>query len=615
MTDIASSPAAVRGLIDRLLSPFTPGWRGPALAALVVLVSALPGLIALPPLDRDESRFAQATAQMLETGDYVNIKYQDAPRDKKPVGIHWLQAAAVSLTSSAEARAIQPYRLPSLLGAMIAAAACAWGASAFMGSRRGALAGALLGASILLSSEAFIAKTDALLCGAVTLSMAALARLYLAARRGEPLRTSLKFLFWLGQAVALIDKGPIGPMVAALTLLSLWAMDRDLKWAAKLGWIWGLGLVLLIVGPWAAAITVSTDGKFWGAAVGGDLAPKLKGGHEGHAAPFGLHMLLTPILFFPATALLPAALVTLWQRRAEPLVRFAACWLIPSWLVFEITPTKLVHYTLPTYGALAWLMAAALEKARSGAPGLGPIVRWTGAGLSTLVGLAFAVVAISGEQKYGSAPGMAGAGLTAIVALAAGLTGAFAVLSLGGNKRPSTGAQWAALSGAVVLGAATHMLLSGLVAPGLAPLWTSHRLAQMVAADHLDPRDGVTQGPVVVAGFAEPSLVFQLGTQTFLGDAEDAVQGLSEGQPALVESRQNAQFRQVLAERKVAADPVDQLSGLNYSSGKAVSLTLWRARDPAPPKPAAPTAPINPDAKENPDLKAPTPQTSGSKAP
>ena len=47
--------------LDRLVA----GWRGPLLAALLALVAGLPGLLLLPPLDRDESRFAQATAQML----------------------------------------------------------------------------------------------------------------------------------------------------------------------------------------------------------------------------------------------------------------------------------------------------------------------------------------------------------------------------------------------------------------------------------------------------------------------------------------------------------------------------------------------------------------------
>ena len=78
--------------LDRM---FSGGWRGPLFAALVALAAALPGLIAMPVLDRDEARFAEATAQMLETGDFVSINFQDAPRYKKPVGIHWLQALAV----------------------------------------------------------------------------------------------------------------------------------------------------------------------------------------------------------------------------------------------------------------------------------------------------------------------------------------------------------------------------------------------------------------------------------------------------------------------------------------------------------------------------------------
>src|ERR1700760_1465672 len=108
--------------LDELIARASRGWRGPALAAFVALVAGLPGLLAVPPLDRDESRFAQATAQMLEDGDFVVIRFQDAPRFKKPVGIHWLQALSVKAFSKPEARKIWAYRLPSLLGAMLAAA-------------------------------------------------------------------------------------------------------------------------------------------------------------------------------------------------------------------------------------------------------------------------------------------------------------------------------------------------------------------------------------------------------------------------------------------------------------------------------------------------------------
>src|SRR5471030_918189 len=171
-------------------------WRGPLIAAALALMAALPGLLALPPLDRDEARFAQASAQMLESGDFVSIRFQGAPRFKKPVGIYWLQAAAVQAVSHVEDRRIWAWRIPSLLGAMLAAAACAWGAAAFLKPGGALLAGAMLGASFMLSTEAAIAATDAVLAGAVTLAMAALARLYLAAREGPPAGWRTRILFW-----------------------------------------------------------------------------------------------------------------------------------------------------------------------------------------------------------------------------------------------------------------------------------------------------------------------------------------------------------------------------------------------------------------------------------
>src|ERR671938_1708358 len=91
------------------------GIRPIALLCLLCLVLYMPGLAAIPPLDRDEARFAQATRQMLETGDFIRIRFQEEARHKKPIGIHWLQAAFVGVLSDAENTSLVPYRLPSLL--------------------------------------------------------------------------------------------------------------------------------------------------------------------------------------------------------------------------------------------------------------------------------------------------------------------------------------------------------------------------------------------------------------------------------------------------------------------------------------------------------------------
>ena len=96
--------------------------RSIAFLLLCGLLYFLPGFVNIPPIDRDETRFAQATKQMVETGDFVDIRFQDDVRYKKPVGIYWLQSAVVQSASKlglprAQVR-IWLYRVPSLIGAI-----------------------------------------------------------------------------------------------------------------------------------------------------------------------------------------------------------------------------------------------------------------------------------------------------------------------------------------------------------------------------------------------------------------------------------------------------------------------------------------------------------------
>src|SRR5579863_8855813 len=162
------------------------GARPYAMLAGLCLMLYLPGIAAIPPLDRDEARFAQATRQMLETGDFLHIRFQDQARNQKPAGIYWLQAAAVAAFSTPASTAIWPYRLPSLVGAGLAAMlVLAFGSPLFgaaadpVAARRVAISGAVLLAGALgVVAEAHIAKTDAVLLAAVTAGQGALGVAY-----------------------------------------------------------------------------------------------------------------------------------------------------------------------------------------------------------------------------------------------------------------------------------------------------------------------------------------------------------------------------------------------------------------------------------------------------
>src|SRR6185437_51329 len=137
------------------LIDFATGSHARAVALLVLcgLLLYLPGFFTIPPIDRDEARFAQATKQMVETSDFVDIRFQDDVRYKKPVGIYWLQAAVVE-TASALGLPRAPlriwlYRIPSLVGAIGAVLLTYWTALAFV-TRRGAVLAALIMCSSVL---------------------------------------------------------------------------------------------------------------------------------------------------------------------------------------------------------------------------------------------------------------------------------------------------------------------------------------------------------------------------------------------------------------------------------------------------------------------------------
>ena len=113
--------------------------------------------------------------------------------------------------------------------------------------------------------------------------------------------------------------------------------------------------------PWFVAIVVKSGGSFFAQSVGEDMLAKVIGGQESHGAPPGFYFLLFWVTFWPGSVLAGLAAPRVWQARREPGARFLLAWLMPSWLVFEAVITKLPHYVLPLYPAIAILIAGILE--------------------------------------------------------------------------------------------------------------------------------------------------------------------------------------------------------------------------------------------------------------
>lgn len=329
-------------------------WALPLLLAALVM----PGLIWLPPIDRDEARFMQATKQMVERGDYGRIVFQDQPRDKKPIGAHWAQAAAVKVVAAGATATPWPYRLPSLAGAMVAALATAWAARG-VHPAAGLGAGVVLATMPLVLAEAHLAKADALLLGLSAIVFAGLLAAY--ARPPErALGWSLIAAAWLALGAGVLVKGPILPAVVGLAVVTLGVADRSLAWLARLKPLIGVPLMLAVLAAWPLVAGPTEVLRFAAAAVSQDFWPKLAGGMEGHGAPPGAHALAAALTLWPWSLAVPAAAAFAWRRRREAAVRLALAWIVPFWLALELVPTKLPHYPLPVLPALAVVMALAL---------------------------------------------------------------------------------------------------------------------------------------------------------------------------------------------------------------------------------------------------------------
>ncbi len=557
------------------------GLRPYLLLSALCLCLYLPGLASLPATDRDEGRHVQATKQMLETGDLIDMRLQEAPYYKKPIGRQWLQGIAVTLTGALTGglagddhrTEVWAYRIPSVVGAW-AAVLLTFALGTRLFDRRTALLGAaLLGGSLILVVEAHLATHDALLLATVVAAQTVLARLYMTARAGPEgddspagLPLAVAMVFWVAIACGILVKGPIAPFVVLLTGLALVLADRDRHWLGGLRPRLGLPLMLALVLPWFIAIGVVSDGDFYRESLGIDLGAKLVSGQESHGAPPGYFALLMLLTFWPGSLYAWPALWQAVRNRIVPGDRFCLAWLVPAWIVFEAVPTKLPHYTLPLYPALALLTAAAVLTL-AGERRVDFRALWV-KGLQVLwalPGLALAVAAVAGPIWLGDGPTA-----WSLIPATAGLATAAAGLWLAWHGRALQATLAALALGSVTMIATIHWIL-----PRLDTVWVSREIATTLA-DVAPDRDG----PVAIAGYAEPSAVFLLGTDTLLADSgADAARHLAahSGAVAVIDERQEESFQAALAADDLRVETLAEIRGLNYSNGRRLRLTVYRA--------------------------------------
>ncbi|GAN95653.1 glycosyl transferase [Komagataeibacter europaeus NBRC 3261] len=543
------------------------------LVALSVFILFLPGRASLPPLDRDEPRYMEATAQMLHSGNYVDVRFLDQPRYLQPAGIYWLEATAVRLTGMQDAHAVWPYRIPSLLAVTASAVLTAWIGAALFGPMCGLLGAALLAVSVLMTAEGRMATIDTTLLLFVLLAQCGLLRAYLDRERDLATPLAAALLYWTALGCGLMLKGPVILIPGFGTPLALALVERRIDWWKRLRPAWGWLVMLAIVLPWCVAIGVISHGDFFSRAVGRNFLGKVASGQETHGLPPGYHLAVFAIAFWPGSVFAAMSLPFVWERRFQPHVRYLLCWIVPHWLVFEAIATKLPHYVLPTYPAIAILTAAAIVSFPTDWEW--PRAIW-GRSLLAAYGLIWftigSVLAFAGPVLLWRMEGMVSPAAMLVPA------GALPLLGLSGYMilhRDALRAAMAAVAAAIII----HVGLFTTVIPRLQTIWLSPRLAAMVDAHRPCARTIVAS-----TSDSEPSLVFLLGQETRLINATAAADFLQQNPKcgmALVGARDLGAFSARIMENGLDVHELGQQTGLNYSTGKHLEIGLYAVVPPA----------------------------------
>lgn len=365
--------------------------RVASLLFLVAFLLHFLGNWTLPLCDRDEPRFAEASREMLQRGDWIVPWFNNNPRYDKPPLIYWFQATAYRWFGESEMSA----RLPSALAAALTAVAIFGFGRRLRNQTTGLWAAIFFSTCLQTIVHARLAVADMLMILFFTLATWCAWELGRpAGSESAPRRPHLGWWvgFCLSLALAFLAKGPIGllpilfPFLTAQRRAAL-AGIRPTRTAL---------IVLALVALWGVPALLQTHGEFWKIGMGKHVYQRSVAVLEGHGASNLLAYLATVPLyfvtvfgsFFPWSIWLVWLVRRLWSRRTTFNFdeAFLSYGILVVFIIFSLVRTKLPHYTLPAFPLLCLLLASEFQNANRS---LAPLKRWATGMVALVMVLAF----------------------------------------------------------------------------------------------------------------------------------------------------------------------------------------------------------------------------------
>src|SRR6266478_4463480 len=335
------------------------------------------GTWSIPLIDRDEPRFAEASREIIERGDYIVPHFNNQLRLDKTPPAYLAQVASHRIFGESDFAT----RFPSAVAAaLVALAILAWG-SRIGGEGVGWWAAIIFTLSLQTFVHAKAAVADMWLVLFMTTAHWSAYELVRDRLWPTDQASTLKHqtLFWwfvlyLSLALGFLAKGPIA-WTPLLTLAAMKLLVGDVELAKRCKFVRGILLMLAIVALWGVPALIQTDGGFLRIGIGRHVVGRSFGAMEGHGAnSLGVYLLLLPFYFvtifasfFPWSIKLPSLTRKLWRSRDKSRLRasgydgrvdiYLLCGIGIIFVIFSLIKTKLPHYTLPAFPLLSLLLA------------------------------------------------------------------------------------------------------------------------------------------------------------------------------------------------------------------------------------------------------------------
>jgi len=465
--------------------------REGVLIGLLALTLNLIGNGRMSLWDRDEPRYAGATREMRQSGDWVHPTFNAEPRYHKPILIYWLMLAGTAIGGDTPFGA----RLVSALMGTSTVVLMWWWGRRVLGDRVGRLGALVLTTMPLMVAESKLATTDATLTFFFVGCQIALWELWQRPSRGAAA------VFWALLGLAVLTKSPAAPVLLVASAITAWICGgpNPLTYLSRLRWRWGPLLFAAIVVPWNVAIFLRSHGEYFNVAIGFHVIKRATRQLEEHGGFPGYYVVLGMASLFPWSALLPRALVSAWSGRKEtPLVGFLFGWVVGPLILLECVRTKLIHYYLPAVPAAALLVAWRLALS-SDAKLKVPSWRLGRFALAMIATFGFVITAclVGGGLRFFPS------GMQAPALALAALIGAATVFSL---RELSAGRIERAIPGGIAFTAVSLATFAGWFLPAAEPYRTSAVVGHRLAA--LETSLGVRS---LLSSYKPPGTIFALG--------------------------------------------------------------------------------------------------------